>query len=111
MITPLTDDLGLGVALGAEIAVIYKHSPRCGAATTAGEEVRRFAEEHPAVLVFQVDVVRDRSLSQTIARRLGVRHESPQALLLRKGAVAWSGSHWDVRAETLARQLVPAAPD
>jgi bacillithiol system protein YtxJ len=111
MIEPLTDEAGLRAALAAEVVLIYKHSPRCGTSTTARLEVERFADAHPTVPVLQVDVVAHRPLSQTIARRLGVRHESPQVLVVRNGVVAWSGSHRNVRAAHLARELIATLAD
>jgi len=61
--------------------------------------------EHPAIPVYLVDVIAQRPLSREIAARLGIRHESPQVIVLRNGAVAWHGSHSDVSAEALAAQV------
>jgi gamma-glutamylcyclotransferase (GGCT)/AIG2-like uncharacterized protein YtfP len=55
--------------------------------------------------VFQVDVVRRRSLSRSIAERLEVRHESPQVILLREGRAAWVASHGKVDADALEEQV------
>ena len=35
-----------------------------------------------------------RPVSNAVVERFGVRHESPQALLLRDGRVVWHASHW-----------------
>jgi hypothetical protein len=32
-------------------------------------------------------------------------HASPQAIILRAGVPAWHGSHFDLRAEEMARRL------
>ena len=88
-------------AAAAEVAVIYKHSPRCASAKTAEREVGRFAERHPDVPVYQLDVVGQRALARSIAERLEVRHQSPQVILLRRGRVVWAGSHAEVDAATL----------
>ena len=66
-------------------------------------EVQRFMAEHPAIPVYLVDVIAQRPLSREIAARLGIRHESPQAILFRQGAAAWHASHDAVTAEALAR--------
>jgi bacillithiol system protein YtxJ len=58
--------------------------------------------------VFLVDVRAQRSLSQQIAARAGVRHESPQAIVFRRGTAVWNASHSDVTAAEIARHL-PAA--
>lgn len=88
-------------ALEQPLAILYKHSPLCGLSAIAAREVRSFAESRPDVPVYVVDVIRDRELSREAARRLETRHESPQALVLRAGAVAWHGSHRAVTEEAL----------
>ena len=92
------------------VAVLYKHSPLCGTSARAAREVRAFKERNPAVPVYMIDVIRDRAVAREVTRRLSVRHESPQALLVRHGAVAWSGSHGDVTADALARQVTGNGP-
>jgi bacillithiol system protein YtxJ len=47
-------------------------------------------------------------MSQQIAARSGIEHESPQIIVFRRGVVVWSASHDDITAEALARCL-PAA--
>lgn len=105
MIHPVADADALEAALREPVAVLYKHSPRCGTSTAAEREVRGFAERHPGIPVYQVDVVAERALSRLIASRLELRHASPQVMLLRAGRVVWSGTHWDVAADALQREL------
>jgi bacillithiol system protein YtxJ len=45
-----------------------------------------------------VTVQTHRAVSNAVAQRLGVRHETPQALLIRDGRVVWSASHFRVTA-------------
>ena len=52
-----------------------------------------------------VIVQRARELSQEIARRTGVRHESPQALVVRNGEVVWNASHYDITADAVRAAL------
>jgi bacillithiol system protein YtxJ len=106
----LDDPAGLDRAVQSAVAVIYKHSPRCGSALFALEAVERFAARHPDVPVFQVDVVGHRALARAIAARLDVRHESPQVILLRQGRPVWVASHGQVDADALEAQLRAASP-
>lgn len=85
----------------APVALIYKHSPICGASAAAQLEVSRFTAANPAVPVCLVDVIRERGLARTIAEGLDVPHASPQVILLRAGAPAWVASHREIRAEAL----------
>lgn len=101
---PLRDEDDLESVLGASIAVLYKHSPLCGLSTIAAREVRAFSDARPDVPVYLLDVIRERNLSREVERRLGIRHESPQAFVLRDGDVAWHGSHRSVTEEALVRE-------
>lgn len=85
----------------APLALIYKHSPICGVSALAREEVVRFAEANPAVPVYQVDVIEARGLSRRLAEGLGVRHASPQVILLRGGTAVWATSHLGVTTDAL----------
>ena len=55
--------------------------------------------------VFLIDVVGSRPLSRRIAERVGVRHASPQVIILLAGVAAWYASHFEVEAETMVRAL------
>jgi bacillithiol system protein YtxJ len=91
--------------LDAPLALVYKHSTRCPISTMAYEEIEALEGMRPDVPVYLVDVIDGRALSRHVAVRTGVVHHSPQAILLVAGRMAWSGSHFDVRAEPLARRL------
>jgi bacillithiol system protein YtxJ len=111
MIVPLASVADLERAWAEPVAVLYKHSPRCGVCIAAEREVRFFAQGHAAIPVYWLDVVNDRPLAQLVAARAEVPHESPQIILVVAGRVTWAVSHWEVRALDLEEQLtrVPAA--
>lgn len=88
--------------LHAEKALLYKHSPICGVSHAAKREIERFVQIHEDILVYAIDVVSERPLSQKAAHRLGIRHESPQAILIVNGRPVWNASHFDITAESLA---------
>ena len=101
----LTTPDDLAAILKAPLAVVYKHSTRCPISVLAASEVEEFADEHPDVPVYVVDVIADRGLSREVAARLEVVHHSPQAIVLAHGRVVWHGSHFDVRAPELAGRV------
>jgi len=49
-----------------------------------------------------VDVSRQQPISQALAARTGVRHESPQVLLLTGGRAIWSASHDEITRASIA---------
>jgi len=91
-----TDDLDELMALSASQPVmIFKHSTRC---PTSSFALREFEEYVPSAIergiaCAQVLVVEDRPISLEIAERLEVRHQSPQAILVRDSAAVWNDSH------------------
>lgn len=100
---PITDEDGLDDALSRKVAVLYKHSPRCGVSTVARRELERFQRENPDTPVFIVDVVASRPLSRRIAERLGVRHESPQAIVVKCGKPEWNTSQMGITSAAIAQ--------
>lgn len=108
---PVRDEDELERVLQEPLAVLYKHSPLCGLSDIAAREVRSFMEARPRVPVYLVDVIRARPLSREVERRLSVRHESPQALVLRQGDVLWHGSHRAVTEDVLVRETAAERSD
>ena len=52
-----------------------------------------------------VTVQTHRAVSNAIAQKLGIRHETPQALLVKDGRVVWSASHFGVTAAAVEDAL------
>jgi bacillithiol system protein YtxJ len=50
-----------------------------------------------------IEIQRARPVSNALAERTGVPHESPQAILLRNAQVAWHASHYDINLTALER--------
>jgi bacillithiol system protein YtxJ len=72
--------------------IIYKHSPTCSLCGWSNYKLGQLAESDSITLEL-VDVFTDRALSQEIEARFGVRHESPQVLIIDDGEVTWHASH------------------
>ncbi|HZL72745.1 MAG TPA: bacillithiol system redox-active protein YtxJ [Planctomycetota bacterium] len=86
--------------------VLFKHSTRCPVSAAADEEYRAFAEGHPEAAIFaHLDLIAHRQVSNAIAERLGVRHESPQAIVVKGGQASVVLNHGEITAEELARIL------
>ena len=46
-----------------------------------------------------------RAVSDAISICFNVRHETPQVLLIKKGAVVWDASHFNITAETVKKAV------
>ena len=90
--------------------VLFKHSYSCGVSAEALDELvdhlsRRRQDAKYAIVTVQTH----RALSNTVSQRLGVRHETPQVLLIRHGRVVWSATHFRVTAAAVEAALSTAA--
>lgn len=85
-------------------SIIYKHSPTCSLCGWSNYKLGQLAEQDG--LTFElVDVFANRALSQDIEARFGVRHESPQVLIIEDGEVVWHASHRGVAPERVRDAL------
>jgi bacillithiol system protein YtxJ len=85
---------------------VFKHSLTCPISGSAWSEFRRFADRpsQPAAAVYAViEVQRARPVSNALAELTGIRHQSPQALLLRDARVVWHASHYDIHLTALEK--------
>ena len=83
--------------------LIFKHSTQCSISSAAYDEFLKFTEDADDVVCGVVLVLENRRLSNTIASRFGVRHESPQAIVLRDGRPYWNASHWAITTDALSK--------
>jgi bacillithiol system protein YtxJ len=78
--------------------VLFKHSLTCPISARAYRQMQAYDGE-----VALVVVQRAREVSREVEARTGVRHESPQVIILRAGKAAWSASHFDITAAAVAQ--------
>lgn len=96
LVREISEQADLDAAVEAGPVLLYKHSYRCGFCFRSLKEVQKFAGARQDVTVLQIDVVASRPLSDLIADRYGIRHESPQAIAVVNGEALWSASHLEV---------------
>lgn len=81
--------------------IVFKHDTNCRISRAAYDEMQQIIQE-----VAIIDVAREKDLSRDIAERMGVKHESPQVLVIRDGRAVWSASHYDITLDAVARAIV-----
>ena len=89
----------LRAAARAGPVLVFKRSPICPVSFTAEAELGAFLEARgpdDALAVATIDVIEERPLARGLTAALGVRHESPQALVFRDGELAWHASHGEL---------------
>jgi len=78
--------------------LLFKHSTRCPISAGALEEMEAFGGD-----VVYLDLIAHRDVSNEIARRLGVQHESPQLILVKEGRAAAVLNHDEITREAVER--------
>ncbi len=91
-----------------EPVLIYKHSSICALSFRARWHVKSIDDGD--VPVFEVVVQRSRDVSNEIEARLGVRHETPQLLLVKDRTVLYHDSHTAITKKAIRRQLEAQQP-
>ncbi len=87
-------------------AVIFKHSPTCGISAQAFESISEWLRgEAPQADFYLVPVQTSRALSTQLSQQFGIRHESPQVMVIDRGQVVWHGSHYRANAISIAAAL------
>jgi bacillithiol system protein YtxJ len=85
---------------------IFKHSNRCGVSAFARERLEtEWRNDHGEVEFYFLNLIPNREVSNEIARRFGVLHQSPQILLIRDGESVYDASHHRVTAKNLQKAL------
>jgi thioredoxin 1 len=98
----------------SDLRLVYKHSSTCDLSLMAAMEVGRFVSARQDVPVHTLDVHADRAACQQVERDTGIRHESPQILLVRGDEVLWHASHRRVTSAAISAAVdaaLGAAPD
>ncbi|MGI8854468.1 MAG: bacillithiol system redox-active protein YtxJ [Thermomicrobiales bacterium] len=103
---PVTDTASLDAlfASSAERPVIlFKHDPYCPISARAHREMEQVAGD-----VAIIDVAHDHDVKNAVTERTGVRHESPQVIVLRDGNAAWFASQFRIKADDVAQAIQEA---
>lgn len=83
---------------------LLKNSTTCNVSADAFAAYSELANELKDVTLYYLNVQEARPLSNAIADRFQVKHESPQALLFTDGELKWHASHWKLTYNELKKQ-------
>lgn len=95
------------VALSNSIPIyIFKHSTTCGISAQAKENLEiSFKNTDKPFLLYYLDLLKYRSISNEVASKLNVHHQSPQLILVHNGEVAFTTSHHKIKTNILEDSL------
>jgi len=85
--------------------VIFKHSTRCSVSRMALKQFENEFDLKEQVTSYFLDLIAFRDVSNEIASRFDVVHQSPQLLLVTNGKCVYNVSHSDIDASELKSQF------
>ena len=87
--------------------VIFKHSTRCGISRMVLSNFERNYDlpKDSEVKLYFLDLIANRDISNEVASRFGVRHESPQMIILKDRQVVHHASHQSIEVERIKEHL------
>ena len=80
---------------------IFKHSTRCSISSMALSRFEKEWNENTNVELYFLDLLAHRTISDLIAQRSGVQHQSPQVIVFIDGEVIHHSSHNGISAELI----------
>jgi bacillithiol system protein YtxJ len=108
-LSPLADIAALDEAINESSdrpVLLFKHSRTCGISCEALDELHSHVAAAPSGPAYKIITVQShRRVSDELSARFGIRHETPQAILLKDGRPVWNASHFRITAKELARAL------
>ena len=85
--------------------VIFKHSTRCSVSRMALKQFTNEFKLQDKMDAYFLDLIENRAISNEIAKKFDVVHQSPQLLLIKNGKCIYNISHSDIDAEFLKQFL------
>nr|WP_315239934.1 bacillithiol system redox-active protein YtxJ [uncultured Flavobacterium sp.] len=85
--------------------VIFKHSTRCSISRMALKQFEREYDLENVVDAYFLDLIAHRDISNEIADKFNVYHESPQLILIKNRKAVYNVSHSDIDAAALKNKI------
>ncbi len=85
---------------GESDVVLFLHDYWCPISSRAYDEMSLVEGE-----IALIDVAEQKDLTRAIEARTGVKHESPQVLILRGGKARWAASHGSITHEAVGEAI------
>ena len=86
--------------------IIFKHSTRCAISRMALKNFEReYNIEEGSVRPYFLDLLEHRDISNTIASKFNVEHQSPQLILIKDGKAIYHTSHSDIDAGAVKEKI------
>ncbi len=86
--------------------IIFKHSIRCGTSAQIKDALFSDWDIDPAdAELYYLDLINHRQVSNEIAARLGILHQSPQVILVKNGKAIYASSHYQISLDRIKSEI------
>lgn len=85
--------------------LIFKHSTSCGISAMALARIERAWKPTDDHTTYFIELRKNRDVSNAVEEQYGIRHESPQALIILAGQCVHADSHSGIRYDALVAEL------
>jgi bacillithiol system protein YtxJ len=87
------------------VVLLFKHSTSCSISSTALNRLERKWQNDIAIKPYYLDLLAHRDVSNDIARRYNIEHQSPQVLVISNGKCIYTNSHFGISYEEILTLL------
>ena len=96
---------------GSKPVLLFKHSTRCSISRAALGRLERewSVTDDASITAYFLDLLSFRSISNAIAERYSIEHESPQALIVESGRCVQVSAHFGIDYADVKKALAPPA--
>lgn len=84
-----------------KLVLIFKHSTRCSISRYSLKQFENEFALEDKITPYFLDLIEHRDVSNEIAQRFGVIHQSPQIILIKEGKAIYDTSHESIEAKRL----------
>ena len=81
--------------------IIFKHSTRCSVSRMVLKSFENEFDLQDKITPYFLDLLENRDISNEIAARFGVTHQSPQIIVIKDGKAVYNASHENIDASQL----------
>lgn len=86
-----------------QAVALFKHSTRCSVSSMAKRLIE--SDWDLDIDAYYLDLIAHREVSNAIAERLHIQHQSPQMIVVKDGAAVYHASHGSIRVADMAEAL------
>ena len=104
----LTDENQLNALIeesSSKAVVFFKHSIRCSISAMAKSRLESNWDLDADVTAVYLDLINYRTISNLLAERFNITHESPQIILVKNGQSIYNASHNQISVDAIKNQL------